>query len=763
MIRNAGGSVKQASILRPMLHRFILKIPLAHFFILFHMILYHTYLHKISPLENNICFKQDSFMFRSVIGHAEGIDTKAVTRMVIEQCRAQLKDTQPLAGIVFASALSDHTVMLREIRAAFPGLPLAGCSSAGEISAACGFREDSICLILFAGDRISISSGIAAGVSENIEQTAEKALASALSELPDQPVLCLVFSSNLATCPVALIETLHRSTGRNCQVFGGYAAADLFPQDDVYLFHDNDVYTDAVSLLLFSGPLQTAFCISNSWSPMGDRAIVERAKKNRIMQIGGKPAMQFYQDIFGPHPEPLLGMPLAVYEPDGNYYIRAAGEFDASDQSVLFESHIPEGTVVQFTEATPEIILEDTDKTLTDFVSGIDWTPQAALIISCAARKNILGLNAHEESHMIKSRLPADTPFIGFYSYGEIAPVSILQEPRYHNCTMVALLLGEKDYTVPPFPYTSPENQQQSVSDSSQTIELLQKKLARSLQNQEQLEYHKTLAGNMQRRMNEELHQAKKRIEDQHRILKESLTLAQQVQQNLLPQNQPRLPGFEIAGKSIYCDETGGDYFDYIALPEREGLLSVVVGDVSGHGIASALLMATARALLRMRASKEGSPSEIVSDLNQFLSVDVKNSGQFMTLFYLEMDTLKKTMTWVRAGHEPAIRYLPSQKKFDELHGEGLVLGVMDDWEYQEYKTDAMEKGEIILIGTDGIWETRDAQKRFYGKERFMQVVRKNHMRPAKNIVDACLEDVSRFRGSLPVHDDITLVIIKAV
>jgi serine phosphatase RsbU (regulator of sigma subunit) len=326
---------------------------------------------------------------------------------------------------------------------------------------------------------------------------------------------------------------------------------------------------------------------------------------------------------------------------------------------------------------------------------------------------------------------------------------------------MITLLMGEKDSRTslrpaPQLPQFAP-----SPRDKDRYIALLERRLSRAHEYQRRLEYNKSLSGTMMHRMNEELGRAKRKIEQQHLILKESLTLAQQVQQRLLPQGRPTFPGFEIAGRSIYCDQTGGDYFDYLALPEEEGSVSIVVGDVSGHGVAAALLMATARALLRMRVSKAAAPGELISDINRFLSSDTEGTGQFMTLFYLLLDAPRNTMTWVRAGHDPALRYVPSLDRFEEMRGEGLALGVVDDWHYQEYRTNVLESGEIIVIGTDGIWETRDVRNRLFGKERFMEVIQRKHKESADDIVDACFRAVTEFRSSLPIEDDITLVVIK--
>lgn len=707
-------------------------------------------------------------MFRSIIGHAECIDTRIATREAVRHCRHQLGDTKPCAGIVFASARPDHDLMLKELADAFPGIPVAGCSSGGEMSSVSVFRHDSICLILFASDTVTMSAGVGLDTSGDPEGAVSRAVDMAADAIEGPPSLCVAFADNVRSSSSRILATLYKKLGDACPIFGGFAASEGAAANRVFQFHGAEVHTGAVSLLLFSGPLETAFCISNSWRPVGIRAVIESSVGRNVTRISGKSALRFYQDTFGPHPEPIPEMPLAVYETDDHYYIRAADAFNETDESVSFYSHIPRGSVVQFTEATPEGILSNTAESLALLISGAssEWVPQSALIFSCAARKWILGLKVDQEAELIRRHLPAGTPFAGFYSYGEIAPPAPGLAPRYHNCTMVTLLMGEKDsrHRLGPLPEPSaPASVQQDPDrrDKDLYIALLEHRLARARQFQSRLEYHKTLSGRMLQRINEELKQAKRKIEQQHMILKESLTLAQQVQQRLLPQERPLFPGFDIAGRSLYCDQTGGDYFDYMVQPEAEGGVSIVVGDVSGHGVAAALLMTTARALLRMRVSKAGTPAEFVSDLNRFLASDIQDTGQFMTLFYLRLDSAGTSMTWVRAGHDPALRYAPSRDAFEEMRGEGLALGVLDDWRYREYRAEAANEGDIIVIGTDGIWETRDVKNRLFGKERFMEVVRSEHGKTAEEILDACFRAVREFRGGLPIEDDITLVVVK--
>jgi sigma-B regulation protein RsbU (phosphoserine phosphatase) len=243
--------------------------------------------------------------------------------------------------------------------------------------------------------------------------------------------------------------------------------------------------------------------------------------------------------------------------------------------------------------------------------------------------------------------------------------------------------------------------------------------------------------------------------------MRQSLGLAMDVQQHLLPRSNPRIEGLEIAGKSIYCEETGGDYFDYLEDGEiPKGKIKVVVGDVSDHGIPSALLMTTARAFLRQRAARPGKLNQIVADVNRQISLDVEESGQFMTLFLCEIDGRNKTIRWVNAGHDPAVIFDPGSGDFDELTGHALPLGVSVKAAYQEYQC-KIDAGQIVLIGTDGIWESQNARREMFGKKRFRDLVRAHAHEPAKDILTGVIAGLDEFRHPLEIEDDVTLVVIK--
>lgn len=248
----------------------------------------------------------------------------------------------------------------------------------------------------------------------------------------------------------------------------------------------------------------------------------------------------------------------------------------------------------------------------------------------------------------------------------------------------------------------------------------------------------------------------------EHDMIKQSLDLAREVQQNLLPNKNPQMERLDIAGRSIYCDETGGDYYDFITRDTDEnGQLTIAIGDVSGHGISSALLMATVRSSLRQRLSQPGDAGGIISDVNHQLVQDVEDSGQFMTLFYLNIDAAKMHAHWVRAGHDPAIFYDPAADAFEELGGSGIALGIEGDWRYKEYLKTDLDKGQIIFLSTDGIWEAFNPKGDMFGKERIYDIIRKNSSLTANEIITIILESLKRFQQGAQIEDDITLVVIK--
>ena len=244
--------------------------------------------------------------------------------------------------------------------------------------------------------------------------------------------------------------------------------------------------------------------------------------------------------------------------------------------------------------------------------------------------------------------------------------------------------------------------------------------------------------------------------------MKQSLDLAKEVQQSLLPLSDPEVGGLDIAGRIIYCEETGGDYYDYLG----EKILGrdrcgIVIGDVCGHGLPSALMMATVRAAVRQRAALPGSIGQMITDVNRQFCPDVEETGGFVTLFFMLIDIAERRLHWVRAGHDPVLFYDPGRDRFEELSGNGIAIGIRDDWRYVSHTRGALSDGQIILLGTDGIWETRNPAGELFGKAPVRDIIRQHHRAGAGTICAAVLSELARFRQRPMPEDDVTLVVVK--
>ncbi|WP_051261906.1 PAS domain S-box protein [Desulfovibrio inopinatus] len=245
---------------------------------------------------------------------------------------------------------------------------------------------------------------------------------------------------------------------------------------------------------------------------------------------------------------------------------------------------------------------------------------------------------------------------------------------------------------------------------------------------------------------------------------KKALALAEEVQKSLFPRENLDIAGFDVAGRCLPCEGAGGDYYDYFPVyAPSPGRFGVVVGDVSGHGVDAALLMTMARGFLRMRVTQPGEVSTVVDDLNRHLACDLVGSGRFMTMFYMTLDTTTHGIQWVRAGHDPAMVYDPATDAFSELIGRGLPLGVDETISYISCEHHGFGHGQILALGTDGIWEARNAVGEMYGKERLRDSIRRNQSKPSEQILDAVYDDLAAFTQGSKIQDDITLVIITVL
>jgi sigma-B regulation protein RsbU (phosphoserine phosphatase) len=237
------------------------------------------------------------------------------------------------------------------------------------------------------------------------------------------------------------------------------------------------------------------------------------------------------------------------------------------------------------------------------------------------------------------------------------------------------------------------------------------------------------------------------------------------VQQKLLPAEAPPMRGLDVHGFSAYCDETGGDYYDYL-LPDEtlagDGPVLFVIADVMGHGIASALGMASARAILKAREHDAAPLGALMAALNDLL-VPEMGGRRFITMLLLQIDAARRTATWTAAGHDPAIVYDPQTDTFGETGYGGIPLGIDQGETYEQHTYAMLRPGQVIVLGTDGVWDTTDATGDFFGQTRVKEIVRENFKRSSREIAEAIRTATESFRGNRPQRDDVTLVVIKVI
>lgn len=238
--------------------------------------------------------------------------------------------------------------------------------------------------------------------------------------------------------------------------------------------------------------------------------------------------------------------------------------------------------------------------------------------------------------------------------------------------------------------------------------------------------------------------------------MQEEVRLAAVIQQDLLPQEAPRVPGYDIAGKSVAAQQVGGDYFDFIPLDDMG--MAICLGDVSGKGLPASLLMANLQATLRGQTLMDVSVSDRIRRANQLLfrSTDPE---KFATLFYSVLDYKTHQLCFSNAGHENPI-LIKAQGDTIRLIPGGTVLGVIDNFPFEEDNV-AIDKGDTLVIFSDGITEAFDTDDNQFGEDRLIAVIEEKVDQTALELIESIIAAVRKFAGTAPQADDLTLVVMK--
>ncbi|MBD3675869.1 MAG: SpoIIE family protein phosphatase [Planctomycetaceae bacterium] len=238
----------------------------------------------------------------------------------------------------------------------------------------------------------------------------------------------------------------------------------------------------------------------------------------------------------------------------------------------------------------------------------------------------------------------------------------------------------------------------------------------------------------------------------------EELRTAQIVQRQLYPEIPPRVEGFRLAGKAIPATQACGDYFDFITSEERSEIV-LTIGDVTGHGLGPALQMVETRAYLRAMIHQHGDLKASLTKLNEFLVEDTPE-GSFISLMAVSLDPESRTMRYVGAGHDGwlfrangRVEYLPSS---------GLLLGLLEDSEYEECGPIEFHDGDLLFMVTDGLPEAFSGTREMFGSERMIRTILNHRDYAPADLIEAIVEELYAYVNHRPLHDDITLVVARA-
>jgi hypothetical protein len=236
------------------------------------------------------------------------------------------------------------------------------------------------------------------------------------------------------------------------------------------------------------------------------------------------------------------------------------------------------------------------------------------------------------------------------------------------------------------------------------------------------------------------------------------MQIAKSIQMGLLPTSVPDIKGISLAGICVPARQVGGDYYDW--LPRDKEGLDLIIADVSGHDVSSALIMAETRTFILARAREIQGAREMLTALNEFFYEDLGRAELFITMFYLKYNTGTHQLSFASAGHNLPLLWRAGTGKCDRLDAEGLILGIRKKVVFEEEKT-SLERGDVLLLYTDGVTEAENSEGDFFGEERLCAVLAEHHELHPRQVIEHVLEEVRLFTGTRNFNDDVSMVIMR--
>jgi hypothetical protein len=384
-------------------------------------------------------------MFKMAIGFSDDVDESDAIAEALDHASQKLEGMTPAAAILFAGVDYEHAPLVTAVLARYPDITLIGCVADGQMSSESGYADDGVTLTLFASDVVDFTAGLGQNVSADPIAASRQAVQQARAGTDKKPALAIAFTDLLQTDLGAVVNAISAELGEGVPVVGGASAAEDIRTTPwlSHQFFGEQILSDSLPILLLSGPLKYSTAIAHGWSPTGRQATVTHSERNQVEAVGEETVLDYYRNYIGEDMGSLWATPLAVFEEDDRFVLRAVTGSDEDTGTASFMGEVPQGCTVQVSMATAPDILAAAQETVSEAVANYPGPgrPEGAFLVSCAVRKMLLGTQATREAAGIQDTLGAGFPLAGFYAWAEIGPLAD-GVTRLHNATFITLLLG---------------------------------------------------------------------------------------------------------------------------------------------------------------------------------------------------------------------------------------------------------------------------------------------------------------------------------
>jgi hypothetical protein len=397
---------------------------------------------------------------KASVGLSEGEDSYAVGANAAQDAIDRLGDKEPSAVIVFSSVQYNQEKMHQGVRSVTKDAVLVGCSTAGEITTDGVAKRHSVAVMALKTEGISFYAGVGENIAASARAAGRKAADAVKKQAPGEKIDAFLMLPDVLTGNGAdIVRGVLDSLGAHFPVVGG-AAGDDFEFKKTYQYLNDKVYSGAVVGLGLTGTFKLGIGVKHGWIPVGTPKKVTKSTGSVLHELDGRPAIKIYEDYFGAERAKELQTEalarLAITYPLGmqvegsdELLIRDPITVDAHG-SITCAAEIPEGAEIRLMIGSREEAVKVAREAAVNAVAQLDGaTPRAVVIFNCIARNKLFGERSGEEIDVIQEAVGRETPLIGFYTYGEQAPLggevrNINKcNPAFHNETVVICVLGD--------------------------------------------------------------------------------------------------------------------------------------------------------------------------------------------------------------------------------------------------------------------------------------------------------------------------------